>query len=65
MNEEDWNKNIQIIDEVIKRNLLPEDVVNVIAQLVILGDNDKGNRDCIWISIRELSHGILHNGEEE
>ena len=31
----------------------------------VLGDNNVDDRDCIWVAIRELSTGVLRNGEEE
>tara|TARA_R100001244_G_scaffold74284_1_gene59373 strand:+ start:242 stop:442 length:201 start_codon:yes stop_codon:yes gene_type:complete len=66
MDNKEWMSSIEIVDEIVERGLLPDDVAKVVAQLVILGDNNEDNRDCIWISIRELSTGVLRNiGEEE
>ena len=66
MDNKEWMSSIEIVDEVVERGLLPDDVAKVIAQLVILGDNNVDNRDCIWVAIRELSTGVLRNiGEEE
>ena len=66
MDNKEWMSSIEIEEEVINRGLLPDDVAKVIAQLVILGDNNVDDRDCIWVAIRELSTGVLRNiGEEE
>tara|TARA_R110002020_G_scaffold184548_2_gene381628 strand:+ start:1123 stop:1320 length:198 start_codon:yes stop_codon:yes gene_type:complete len=65
MDNKEWMSSIEIVDEVVERGLLPDDVAKVIAQLVILGDNNVDDRDCIWVAIRELSTGVLRNGEEE
>ena len=45
MDNKEWMNSIEIVDEVIGRGLLPDDVTKVIAQLVILGDNNVDNRD--------------------
>ena len=66
MNEEDWNKNIRIMEEVIVRNILDNKIAAMITTLVSLGDTMKSSRDYIWIAMRELACGNLDElGEEE